>query len=398
MKISSKKFNNLSIGEKLLFLNNNNILNDQQVSELSNPISFHSLSKVSENVVGRFTLPFSIAPNIIIDNAPYNIPLVTEESSVVAAICKASKFWNTHGGIRTKVHNSLKTGSIYFTSNTPLDELRNLIDKFCCDVDVPLKQKIHKMISRGGHAKYTGLGNVTSGPVIYKLNYEFDTQDCMGANFINTTLEFLSSELLEFSGSQNIGIDILMSIVSNNNPSALVSATASCPITALGALDDTYDSSRLAQRLCSAVKLSLFDKDRAVTHNKGIMNGIDAFLTACGNDTRASNASVHAYASTGGNYKGLSGYSINESDELTINLKLPLTPGVIGGITKYHKTASLAIDILNNPSAKKMMGIGASVGLLSNFSALLSLVTEGIQKGHMALHHAKANNIEPILT
>jgi hydroxymethylglutaryl-CoA reductase len=211
----------------------------------------------------------------------------------------------------------------------------------------------------------------------------------MGANFINSILEQVATEfktrVSEDLKPQSNDFQIIMSILSNYTPECLVECSVSCPITELGHFSDAMGPHEFAQKFVNAVKIAQVDTNRAVTHNKGIMNGIDAVVLATGNDFRAVEACAHAYAARSGQYQSLSEAKII-GDEFHFTLKLPLAIGTVGGLTSLHPLAKASLMILEKPSAEKLMMIMASVGLAQNFSAVKSLITTGIQKGHMKLH------------
>jgi hydroxymethylglutaryl-CoA reductase len=251
------------------------------------------------------------------------------------------------------------------------------------------KELTKKMQSRGGGINNIQLIDRTSDlEGYYQLFATFNTVDAMGANFINSCLEEFSKTFCNsISGFNNEkfkskDVEIIMSILSNYVPNCLVKSSLSCPVSELNKLEP--ETKNFANRLVKAIEIANIDIHRAVTHNKGIMNGVDAVAIATGNDFRAIEAGAHAYASIG-KYKSLSNAYI-ENDVFHFELKLPLAIGTVGGVTNLHPLVKLALEILENPNAKELMNIIASVGLAQNFGALRSLVTSGIQKGHMKMH------------
>ena len=213
----------------------------------------------------------------------------------------------------------------------------------------------------------------------------------MGANFINSCLEEMKNPLYEYlteikATNQQEAPEIIMAILSNYTPECLVTTRVECPVSALEAFSADLPPETFARRFKTAVDIAINNTSRAVTHNKGIFNGTDAVVIATGNDFRAAEAAGHAWASRDGQYRSLSRCEVSDEGVFSMELTLPLALGTVGGLTRLHPLASLAIEILGNPPAKELMGIAAAAGLANNFSAVASLVTTGIQKGHMKLH------------
>ena len=332
-----------------------------------------------ENTISNFYFPFAVAPNFVINGKSYAIPMAIEESSVVAAASLVAKFWSTRGGFKAAVLSTTKIGQVHFMY------AGNLIDLQCYFNDVKTKllkatESITKnMKRRGGGILDIELRDKTVNlKNYYQLHVTFETKDSMGANFINSCLETIAAT---FSNeSQNLEIEIVMSILSNYIPDCLVRAEVSCAIADLG-----ENGKEFAQKFYKAIQIAQVEPHRAVTHNKGIMNGIDAVVIATGNDFRAVEAGVHAYASKCGNYKSLSNCSIDHG-VFKFWLEIPLALGTIGGLTALHPLSKLSLNLLQNPSANELMQIVAVAGLAQNFAALRALTTTGIQKGHMKMH------------
>ena len=343
----------------------------------------------SENTLSNFYLPFSIAPNFLINDKVYSIPMVIEESSVIAAASKSAKLWSNLGGFKTKIISKIKNGQVHFTY---LGE-KELITSYFNYIKPTLIQDTETITSnmkkRGGGIIDIELINRTHDMKgYYQINVSFDTVDAMGANFINSCLEQISksfkekSSLFEEYKIQPNDITIIMSILSNYVPECIVKAEVSCKVKELDKIEN-YEN--YSEKFVQAVKIAQLDTSRAVTHNKGIMNGIDAVSIATGNDFRAIEAGIHAYASKAGKYKGLSKAEI-ENDTFNFSIKIPLALGTVGGITNLHPLVKLALEMLGNPNAEELMQITAAVGLAQNYGALRSLITSGIQQGHMKMH------------
>jgi len=343
----------------------------------------------SENTISNYYLPFAIAPNFLINDKIYSVPMTIEESSVVAAASKAAKFWMKHGGFNAEVIKMEKIGQVHFLFHGE----NEIISKYF-DFVKPLllentKELTKNMKSRGGGINDIELINKTADlEGYYQLFAKFNTVDAMGANFINSCLEEFSKtfcDSISKFNNENLkseDIEIIMSILSNYVPNCIVKSSLSCHVSELNSLEP--ETRNFANRLVKAIEIANSDIHRAVTHNKGIMNGVDAVAIATGNDFRAIEAGAHAYASIG-KYKSLSKAYI-KNEIFYFELKLPLAIGTIGGVTNLHPLVKLALEILENPNAKELMNIIASVGLAQNFGALRSLVTSGIQKGHMKMH------------
>ena len=350
-----------------------------------------SFDQFSENTIANFNVPFGVAPNFKINGKFHTIPMVTEESSVVAAASKAAKFWMDKGGFQSHVLSVEKRGHIYIEAMDTSFNFEATFEKVNQEVLVKLSPSQKRMQERGGGVLRSSLSLVQNLKRIYKIEICFDTCNAMGANFINTYLEEYAAKLLEVVGNKKI--NIIMSILSNYTPRCLVKAQVSTPIQLLGSIDG-LNSKEFARKFKQAIDIANFDTDRAVTHNKGIMNGIDAVVVATGNDFRAVEACAHAYASRKGYYQSLSHCNL-DGDVFTFTLEIPLAIGTVGGLTNLHPLAKISLDILGQPEAQELMKIIACAGLAQNFSALRSLITTGIQKGHMKMHlHNILNQLE----
>ncbi len=348
-----------------------------------------------ENTITNFYLPLGIAPNFLINDHYYSVPMVIEESSVVAAASKSAKYWANRGGFKTKVLNSEKIGQVHFMFLGNAEKLILFFNKIKANFFSETESITKNMQKRGGGILAIELRNKTNElKNYYQLHATFETKDSMGANFINSCLEqfakTLKQQALDFEDFSEVekNIQVVMSILSNYVPNCIVRTEVSCKIDDLK--DKGIDNPRLfAEKMVQAIKIAEIEPFRAVTHNKGIMNGIDSVILATGNDFRAVEAGIHAYAARNGQYASLSHAKI-ENDIFTFWMEIPLAIGTIGGLTSLHPMVKLALQILEKPSAHQLMQIVASVGLAQNFAALRSLTTTGIQEGHMKMH---INNI-----
>ncbi|MFB0942467.1 MAG: hydroxymethylglutaryl-CoA reductase, degradative [Patiriisocius sp.] len=343
-----------------------------------------------ENTISNYYLPMGIAPNFLVNQDLYAIPMVIEESSVVAAASNAAKFWLDKGGFTTQVISTIKNGQVHlnFFGNTA--DMTAFFGVVKPKLIASISQVETNMKKRGGGLLDIQLIDSTDTlDGFFQLHCTFETLDAMGANFINTCLETFAQTLEKeaktykaFNTSQTYP-EVVMSILSNYTPECLVRASVSCHVDLLAQKD--LDGRLFAQKIVRAIAIAKATPRRAVTHNKGIMNGIDAVILATGNDFRAVEAAVHAYACKDGQYSSLTHASI-ENDIFKMWIELPLALGTVGGLTSLHPLVGFAFDLLQKPNAKKLMQLVAVAGLAQNFAALRSLVTTGIQKGHMKMH------------
>jgi hydroxymethylglutaryl-CoA reductase len=373
------KFNKL---EKVNWLVSTFFNNDEKVKNVllqywnTNEVLQDLHDDFIENTISNFYLPFAIAPNFVINGNEYAIPMTIEESSVVAAASLVAKFWSTRGGFKATVISTKKIGQVHFMYEGDKTALENYF-KSKKDHFYKVTEDITKnMRKRGGGILDIELRTKTAElKNYYQLHVTFETVDSMGANFINSCLEAIAKEF------EKDDIQIVMCILSNYVPECLVHAEVSCKVEELYA----ENSEVLAQKFVQAVQIANAEPHRAVTHNKGIMNGVDAVVLATGNDFRAIEAGAHAFAAKSGTYKSLTNASI-ENGIFKFWIEIPLAVGTIGGLTSLHPLSKLSLKLLGNPSAKDLMQIIAVAGLAQNFAALRALTTTGIQKGHMKMH------------
>ncbi len=350
------------------------------------------LDGFSENTISNYYMPYGVAPNFVINGKTYCVPMVIEESSVVAAASAAAKFWMERGGFRAKVIDTQKIGQVHFSWNGNIQKLESVFE----DLESRLRKEAtsitKNMEKRGGGVLDIELLDFSKKEKdYYQLKVTFETCDSMGANFINSVLEQFGNTLQKFVATHPIfdeaekDLTIIMAILSNYTPDCIVRAWVECPVEDLGNFPNKVNAQDFAEKFSKAVRIAHLDPHRATTHNKGIFNGIDAVVLATANDFRAIEACGHTYAARDGNYRSLSSCKV-EKGIFKFWLDLPLAIGTVGGLTKLHPIAKRSLELLGNPSAKELMEIIAVVGLAQNFSALRSLVTTGIQKGHMKMH------------
>lgn len=354
------------------------------------PLIQEQYQQFSENTLSNFFLPYGIAPNFIINGKVYHVPMVVEESSVVAAASSAAKFWSGRGGFRCEIVGTVKTGQIHFTSSLTLEKLQSFLTDNDGELRTELADIEQNMRRRGG-----GMGPVTLkqneeiSPHYFQLLIEFETVDSMGANFINSCLERFAGVWMQMLNDaypeERSACKIIMAILSNYTPECLVRCRVTEQVNRMQIAGSDISPEDFTERFLLALRIAQKDTYRAVTHNKGIFNGIDAVVIATGNDFRAVEAGGHAYASRNGSYASLS-RAWTEEDFFHFELEVPLALGTVGGLTSLHPLAAFSLKVLGEPDARELMKVAAAAGLANNFSAVKSLVTSGIQKGHMKLH------------
>lgn len=348
------------------------------------------LAGISENTISTYPLPYGIAPNFLINGKMYMVPMVIEESSVVAAAASAAGFWAVRGGFHAKVQSMIKNGQLHFLYRgdgvklqEAMPEVETFLKKFTAAVTANMEK-------RGGGIRQITLKNRTDIiPHYYQLHAEFDTSDAMGANFINSCLEEFATGLDQYldatPGFDKTDYEPLMAILSNYSDGCLVEVSVRCPLEQLDGIVSQLPGREFARRFVMAVEIARADVYRAVTHNKGIMNGVDAVVLSTGNDFRAIEAGAHAWAARSGHYRSLSEAGMSDT-EFHFSLTMPMALGSIGGLTRLHPLAAKSMEILGMPGARELMMIAAAAGLANNFAAVRSLTTTGIQAGHMRMH------------
>jgi len=350
----------------------------------------------SENTITNFYIPYGISPNVNINGKDYIVPMVIEESSVVAAASAAAKFWGERGGFHAEVIDVRKVGQVHFGWSGSKEKLFEMFpeikERLLADTDAMTE----KMRKRGGGILGMRLIDYSAQiPEYYQIRVEFGTGDAMGANFINSVLEQFGHSLQEFFAERNElpeelrKVEIIMTILSNNTPDCRVKVWVECHVEQLDGIDENLSGAEYAKKFKKAVDIAHIDIDRATTHNKGIYNGIDAVVIATGNDFRAVEAAGHTFASRNGRYESLSNVTLNNGI-FHFGLEVPMALGTVGGLTSLHPLAKKTLELLGNPTAPELMMIAATMGLANNFSAVRSLTTKGIQAGHMKMH---LNNI-----
>ncbi len=390
-------FSKLSKEEKLQIISNYFADSGEFLTELkgyhhSDPKKQKLFDEFSENTLTNYFIPYGIAPNFIIDGKIYHIPMVIEESSVVAAASNSAKFWTEKGGFHTEIISTEKIGQVHFIWHGKKEKLMTLMPDLKENLLFRTKHITSNMDQRGGGIIDIELVDMSDKmDDYYQLKASFNTVDSMGANFINSCLEEFAAGLKEFLKTSPYftederRVEIIMSILSNYTPNCLIKVWVECELDELDSIDDELTGEEFAWKFEKAVRIAQIDVHRATTHNKGIFNGIDAVALATGNDFRAIEAGGHTFASKDGRYRSLTDIEI-KNNRFKYTLTVPLALGTVGGLTSLHPLVKKSMELLDNPDAEDLMRFAAATGLANNFGALKSLVTKGIQKGHMKMH------------
>lgn len=334
-----------------------------------------------ENVVGVYGLPLGIATNFLVNGRDVLVPMVVEEPSIVAGVSFAAKLARQGGGFRTQADDPVMIGQMQLLDVDDLDaaaaQIRAAQDRLleeadCCD---------RVMVELGGGARgleFRPFPETPVGPMLV-IHLLMDVRDAMGANAINTTCERLAPMIEDLTGGR-VNLRILSNLADRRK------ASAACTIPAAALATGELDGAEVGAAIVEAAVFAAVDPYRAATHNKGVMNGMGAVALATGNDWRALEAGAHAYASRSGRYTSLTTWEQDSSGDLHGRIELPVAVGTVGGATRVHPAAQVALKVLGQPGAQDLAQIMAAVGLAQNFAAIRALATEGIQRGHMSLH------------
>ena len=384
---SIPKFFEKSHEEKLDIICNFSDLDDDELNHLKNAtggIDFEHANKMIENAIGTFSLPLGIATNFKINDNDYLVPMVIEEPSVIAAASKAAKIARIHGGFTARVEGNISIGQIQIREKIDGNDLLELQQKILAGSKEILElanSKSNTLTKLGKGAKEIlckeVLSNDRDNGSYMIVELMIDVGDAMGANITNTMCEAVAPLIEKLTGKTT-----LLRILSNYSTKRMVTATATFDKDAVG-------GEQVVNDIISAFDFADNDVYRAVTHNKGVMNGTISVANATGQDSRAIEAAAHAYASHTGRYRSLTKWEKDDSGNLVGTFEIPLSVGIVGGVTKDHPIAKICTKILNLTSVQDLACIMASTGLAQNFAAMRALVTEGIQKGHMKLHARK---------
>jgi len=359
-------------------------LSDEDVSPLlgSTGLSLDSADKMIENVGGLFSFPFGFAPNFKVDGKDRIIPMVVEEPSVVAAASNAARLLREGEGIATRATAPIMIGQIQLCDVQNFEMAISRLEEAKLDLLCKANASQPRLISRGGGAQdmdFRAFPKTDAGPMLI-VHLLVDVQNAMGANIVNSMVETIASDCEALTG----GV-ACMKILSNLADRRLVTAVGRVPFALLERPQLSMTGDEVADRLVKASVFAEIDPYRATTHNKGTMNGVDAFMLATGQDWRAVEAGAHAFAAASGRYRALATWRIDD-EELVGELTLPMQVGTVGGVTKVHPVVQTALKVVNADDATELGRIATAVGLAQNLAAILALTTEGIQRGHMSLH------------
>jgi hydroxymethylglutaryl-CoA reductase len=374
--VVEKKLYEMSREERLDYIRKATGISDD-IEVMLRPLPYEDANKMIENAIGIMSIPMGIATNFIINGRECVIPMAIEEPSVIAAVGKAAKIAKVNGGFIAEADDSLMIGQVQVVglgnvkhamtkilrNKKQLLATANSNSRSVTAVDLQVRQLRDKSPNN--------MGNMLLVELV------IDTKDAMGANAINTMCEAIAPHVAEITGGE-----VVLKILSNYTTRRMVRCKATFDKEQLG-------GSQIVKRILYAYALAYSDAYRAVTHNKGVMNGIDAVALATGQDFRAIEAGAHAYAARDGTYRSLTSWRRTKEGDLAGEIELPLAVGVVGGVVNAHPTAKFALQILGVKSAKKLAMVMAAVGLAQNLAAIRALSSEGIQAGHMKLHARK---------
>ncbi len=378
--LTEKKFRNMNQEERLEYIKKKTKLDNKEITLFSNTsiFNFDEINKMIENAIGIFQIPLGIAHNFVINDKEYLIPMAIEEPSVIAAVSNAAKIAKETGGFKARANKSIMIGQIQLVSfNNNNTNIHNLIktiteNKFELIKLANTKSKSVKCVDlRIRQLDDESINNL--GPMLI-IEIFVDTKDAMGANVVNTMCEVIAPKVESLTKGR-----VILKILSNYATKRMVRCKGVFPKALIG-------GDKVLKRILFSYAFAYSDVYRAVTHNKGIMNGIDSVAISTGQDFRAIESGCHAYACKDGQYRSLTKWYENSDGDLVGEIEIPLAVGIIGGITNVHPLVKACIKILGITSSQELAMIIASVGLAQNFSAIRALSDEGIQKGHMKLH------------
>jgi hydroxymethylglutaryl-CoA reductase len=376
-------FYNLSIVERLARVSEQAGLDPEEVAVLRDAgMGVERADQMIENVVGVHGLPLGIATNFQVNGRDVLVPMAIEEPSVVAGASLAAKLVRAGGGFQAEATAPVMIGQMQVLGLSDLGAARDALLREKERLLARADEADPVILRLGGGAQDLEVRLFEDSPVgpMLIVHVLYDCRDAMGANAVNTAVEWTAPLVEEITGGR-----VLLRILSNLADRRLARATCAIPVDALAFGE--FEGVRVAQGIVEAWAFAAVDPYRAATHNKGIMNGIDAVVIATGNDWRAIEAGAHAYAARSGRYTSLSEWSLDqERGKLVGKLALPLVVGTVGGATRVHPTAQVALKILGVQSARELAEVIAAVGLAQNLAAIRALATEGIQRGHMSLH------------
>ena len=378
----TKKFYKMTLAERHEYLLQNSNLKAEDLETWlpSSGLSFETADHMIENAVGLFSLPLGIAQNFIVNGKPVLVPMVVEEPSVVAAVSYMAKLAQP-GGFKAWMHSQEMSGQVQLLDLADLNTARSLIESHKPELLEQVRALNPGLTRHGGGVRELEVRRIEQSPIgsFLVVHLILDAADAMGANMVNTAVESLAPLLAALTG-----VRAHLRILSNLSDRRLATAEVSLSLEKLAF--EGFGGEQVRDGVIEACAFAEADPYRAATHNKGIMNGVDAVLLATGNDWRAVEAGAHAYAARGDHYSSLSTWTAGEDGSLKGSLTLPLAIGIVGGATRVHPAAKTNLKLMGVEHASDLGEIIASVGLAQNLAALRALATEGIQKGHMTLH------------
>lgn len=374
---AEKKLYEMSREERLDYIRKVTRITDGGIEAMLRPLPFEDANRMIENAIGIMSIPMGIATNFVINGRECVVPMAIEEPSVIAAVSNAAKIAKVKGGFIAEADDSLMIGQVQVVG---LDNVKHAMTKI-------LRNKKQLLATANSNSRSVTAADLQVRQLRDKspnnmgnmllVELVIDTKDAMGANAINTMCEAIAPQVAEITDGE-----VVLKILSNYTTRRMVRCRATFDKEQLG-------GSQIVKRILYAYALAYSDAYRAVTHNKGVMNGIDAVALATGQDFRAIEAGAHAYAARDGTYRSLTSWRRTKEGDLAGGIELPLAVGVVGGVVKSHPTAKFALQILGVRSAKELAMVIAATGLAQNLAALRALSSEGIQAGHMRLHARK---------
>lgn len=387
MEISSRVpgFYKMTVEERKKYIIDLCQLEDEDAAQLMNEVSLpiETADKMIENVIGTFSLPFGLGLNFMIDEKEYMIPMAVEEPSIVASASYIAKIVREAGGFKTEATERIMIGQIQVVGCPDFQEAKEAILREKEMLIQAANDAYPSLVARGGGAGDLEVRLLNEEASKFNqmlvIHLYVNTCDAMGANIINTMAESLAPVVEHLTDGK-----VYLRILSNYADRCLAKATCTIPPYLLES--DGFSGEEVRDGVVHAYEFAASDPYRAVTHNKGIMNGIDPVIIATGNDWRAVEAGAHAYAARNGQYSSMTTWSVDGKGNLVGELELPMSLGIVGGASRVHPMAKVAYKLLRVESAKELAQVIVSVGLAQNLGALKALVTDGIQKGHMALH------------
>jgi hydroxymethylglutaryl-CoA reductase len=398
----NKKFYKMTLPERHEYLMQNSNLDEDDLKAWlpGSGLTLETADHMIENAVGLFSLPLGIAQNFIVNGKSVLVPMVVEEPSVVAAVSFMAKLAQSTGGFRAWMSSQEMIGQVQLLDLADIDAAQNLIETNKPELLQQASALNPGLTRHGGGIRDLEIRQIEESPIgpFLVVHLILDVQDAMGANMVNSAVESLAPLLEQLTGAR-----AHLRILSNLSDRRLASAEVRLPAEVLAF--EGYSGELVRDGVIEAWAFAEADPYRAATHNKGIMNGVDAVLLATGNDWRAVEAGAHAYAARDGRYKSLSTWTTTEEGSLKGSLTLPLAIGIVGGSTRVHPGVRTNLKLMGVQCVSDLGEIIAAVGLAQNLAALRALATEGIQKGHMRLHArqvalaagANTEQVEPLV-